>query len=184
MMLSEAATTTDSFLRANPDVATCEQYVATYLGVGRHDVLKSIARTDPRRPCPVHLWRVHVVPRAEAPRESARRTPLIFRQYPRRRRSASHTRWHATWNRIAARLSLYTGSYSVKRMDCPHTAHGRPLPRQIQIFAGERKHTCIDLLSHEVGLRFRHWVLPGGHENSPSRPRPRCSSLLHGEAAS
>src|SRR5262249_29707667 len=28
------------------------------------------------------------------------------------------------------------GSYSVKRMALPHAAHKRPLPRQIQIFAG------------------------------------------------
>src|SRR5215470_18217627 len=34
----------------------------------------------------------------------------------------------------------------------------------------ERKHACINLLAHEVGQRFRHWVLPGGHETSPRRP--------------
>src|SRR5262249_45787038 len=55
---------------------------------------------------------------------------------PRRRRSASHKAWHPTWNRTAARLSVYCGSYSVKRMALPHAAHKRPPPRQIQVFTG------------------------------------------------
>jgi len=42
MMLSEAATSTHSFLRAIPNSVACEQCVATYLGVDRYDVLKSV----------------------------------------------------------------------------------------------------------------------------------------------
>jgi hypothetical protein len=41
-MVSDAATATDSFLRAVPNSVTCEQCVATYLGVDRYDALKSI----------------------------------------------------------------------------------------------------------------------------------------------
>ena len=41
-MLSEAATATDAFLRATPNSVTCEQCVATYLGIDRFDALKSI----------------------------------------------------------------------------------------------------------------------------------------------
>jgi len=42
MTLSVAATETLLFLRTIPNSVACENYLATYLGASRYDVLKSI----------------------------------------------------------------------------------------------------------------------------------------------
>src|SRR5215470_18351239 len=111
--------------------------------------------------------------------------PLLGREL-RRRRSASQRPRQPAWNRIAARLSLYSGSYSVKRMDCPHAAHRRPLPRQIQIFAGASKgSTPASTFSRTRSASdFATGSSPEGMKLAPDDPVPQCSSLLHAEPTS